>query len=167
MPLDDFVEVYPERSEKPEKEMYGLLLKFMMSQLIYDIEKQAAGHSLKPYKIELIHDRSSRDGDMLSAFDQAKDDVTFEGRDHFTTIAPMGWEDCIPLQAADLLAYETFKDSANRISTKPRPRRKSLESLLEPSTLFGGHSLAFTKESIEILRHLLEGNKAQIPPEND
>jgi hypothetical protein len=161
MPLDDFIAVYPERSKSPEKEMYGLLLKFMMTQLIHDIEQQADGHSLKPYKIAFIHDRSNRDGDMLSAFNQMKDDITFEGRHHFTTIASMGWEDCIPLQAADLLAYETFKDASNRISAIPRPRRKSLESLFEQDTQFGGHSLSFNRKALEMLRKSQEENKAK------
>jgi hypothetical protein len=167
MPLDDFVAVYPERRENPDKEMYGLLLKFMMTQLIHDIEKQAAGHPLKPYKIALIHDRSSRDGDMLASFTQMKDDVTFEGRDHFTTIAPTGWEDCIPLQTADLLAYETFKDASNKISPQPRPRRKSLESLFEVDTQFGGHSLSFNRKSLEMLREVQEAKRSETQTDKD
>jgi hypothetical protein len=163
MPLDDFVAVYPERNENPEKEMYGFLLTFMMTQLIHDIEKQAGPH-LRPYRIALIHDRSSRDGDMLAAFNHMKEDVTFKGREHFTTIAPKGWEDCIPLQAADLLAYETFKDAANRISPKPRPRRKSLESLFEPNTQFGGHSLSFNRKSLEILREIQDRKRVVDDP---
>jgi hypothetical protein len=159
MPLEDFVAVYPERSDNPEKELYGLLLTFMMTQLIHDIDKQSNGRNLRPYKIAFIHDRSSRDGDMLSAFNHMKDDASFQGRDHFTTIAPMGWEDCIPLQAADLLAYETFKDAANRISPTPRPRRKSLDSLFEANTQFGGHSLSFSRKSLEMLRSIQEENK--------
>jgi hypothetical protein len=160
MPMDDFVAVYPERSENSEKEMYGLLLKFLMGQLIHDIKKQA-GQQLGPFRIALIHDHSSRDGDMLAAFNQMKEDVNFKGRECFTTIAPRGWEDCIPLQAADLLAYETFKDAANRISPKPRPQRKSLESLFEPNTQFGGHSLSFNKKALVMLREIQERKKAE------
>jgi hypothetical protein len=156
MPLDDFIAVYPEHREHPEKQMHGLLLKFMMTQLIHDIEKQV-GRNLKPYSIAFVHDRSERDGDMLAAFNQMKDDKSFEGRDHFTTIMAMGWEDCIPLQAADLVAYETFRDSGNLAASKPR--RKSMESLLEPNTLFGGHSLAFNRKAIEVLRATLEKQK--------
>jgi hypothetical protein len=158
MPLEDFVAVYPEYSEHPEKGMHGLLLKYMMTQLIHDIEKQAEGAPLKPYKIAFIHDRSDRDGDMLAAFNQMKDDETFKGRDHFATIASMGWEDCVPLQAADLLAYETFKDASNRIAPNPRPRRKSLESLFEANTLFGGHSLSFNRKAVEVMRQILESS---------
>ena len=156
MPMDDFVAVFPERSENPQKEVCGLLLNFMMTQLILDIEKQTEGHPLKPYKIALIHDRSDRGGDMLAAFNGKKNDITFAGRGHFTTIAPMGWEDCIPLQAADLLAYETFKDAANKMSGSPRPRRKSMDSLFEENTQFGGHSLAFTRKALEMLRQKRE-----------
>jgi hypothetical protein len=158
MPLDDFVAVYPERSENAEKEMYGLLLKFMMAQIIHDIGNQAGG-PLRPFRIALVHDRSSRDGDMVAAFNQMKEDAAFRGREHFTTIAARGWEDCIPLQAADLLAYETFKDAANRISPKPRPRRRSFESLFEPNTQFGGHSLSFNRKSVEMLREIQDRKK--------
>lgn len=156
VPVEDFVAVFPEHREHPERQLYGMVLKFVMTQLIHDIEKQSEGHPLKPYKIAFIHDRSSRDGDMLAAFNQLKEDVTFAGREHFTTIASMGWEDCIPLQAADLLAYETFKDAANLASSKPRPRRKSLDSMFEPNTLFGGHSLSFNRKALETLRKTME-----------
>jgi hypothetical protein len=159
MPLDDFVAVYPEYSQDPKRGMHGLLLKFMMGQFLHDIRAQV-GNNLKPFKIALIHDRSEYDGDMLTAFNQMKNDDTFEGRDHFTTIAPMGWEDCIPLQAADLVAYETFRDSGNLATAKPR--RKSMESLLEPNTLFGGHSLSFNRKAIEAMRTQLENNKGKI-----
>jgi len=103
-PRDDFVAIFPERSENPERQLYGILLKLMMWQLIHDIKSQSAGSRLKPYKIALVHDRSDYGGVMLAAFNQVKDDQSSEGREHFATIAPMGWEDCILLQAADLVA---------------------------------------------------------------
>jgi hypothetical protein len=156
MPLDDYIAVYPEHSANAEKQMYGLLLKSMMNHLIHDIETQA-GTDLEPFEISFVHDRTSRDGDLQKAFDQMKADVHFRGRDHFSTIEAQGWETCIPLQAADLLAYENFKDAANRFSAKPRARRKSLESLLEPDTDFGAHSVAFTRKSLEMMRAFQEG----------
>jgi hypothetical protein len=168
VPMEDFVAVCPEYRDHPEKQMYGILIKFIMTQLIHDIKTQSKGWRLKPYRIAFVHDRSSRDGDMLAAFDQMKEDVTFEGREHFTTIASMGWQDCIPLQAADLVAYETFKDSVNLASGKPRPRRKSLESMLEPNSLFGGHSLSFNRKSLEVLRETSEKDKLQgADPQSD
>jgi hypothetical protein len=53
VPLDDFVAVYPERKENVIQEMHGFLLKFMMSQLMHDIETQAGAilgtDGLTPY----------------------------------------------------------------------------------------------------------------------
>ena len=55
-------------------------------------------------RIALIHDRSAHDAVLLQAFRHMKNDGTLIHRKRFTTIAPMGWEDCILLQPADLLA---------------------------------------------------------------
>lgn len=152
--LDDFVAVYPERAENPSNEMYGLLLKFLMTQIIRDIEMHLDGHPAKPFTIALIHDRSSRDGDFVTAFNQMLDDETFAGREHFVSITPMGWENCIPLQVADLLAYENFKDSTGKMAG--RPRRKSFQSLLEPNTLIGGHGLMMGRPAIEKMKEATE-----------
>ena len=57
------------------------------------------------------------------------DDPTFANKSMFTTLAPMGWEDCIPLQPADLVAYEAFRDMKRRKLGKPMNR--SLATLVE------------------------------------
>jgi hypothetical protein len=44
----------------------------------------------------------------------------------------MNWENFTPLQPADFLAYENFKESLSIL--KPKDRRKSLKLLVEAET---------------------------------
>ena len=51
-------------------------------------------------------------------------------------IEPKSWSNCTLLQPTDLLAYENFKEAMRILD--PRPRRRSLELLIECNTLGGG-----------------------------
>jgi hypothetical protein len=80
--------------------------------------------------IMLIHERCSFDGVLLDAFNHY-----LRARPHakslFTSITPMGWEDCVPLQTADFWAYEAMKETNRfRPGQKARKRRASLEAAL-------------------------------------
>jgi len=108
-------------------------------------------------------DRGPFETALLAAFNQMKNDNTFRGRNYFTTIVPKGWEDCIPLQAADLVAYENFKDSERRLTGRAK-QRKPLQLLLANGS-FGGRSRYFSPEAICQLRTLVEeGRKGTTHP---
>ncbi|MGP8269603.1 MAG: hypothetical protein ACLQLH_06010 [Terracidiphilus sp.] len=140
--------------------LYGMLTKFLMSQTVWDIQEQAGKNAINKVRIALIHDRSDYDQHILKAFNNAKNDSTFEGREIFVSITSQGWEDCVPLQAADLLAYETFKDAENHVIG--RSRRKSLTSILEGST-FGGRSKSFDRDTLQLLRDVIEADASGLP----
>jgi len=96
--------------------------------------------------ISLIHDRSEYDSVLLDAFNiLAKDENSFAAAKRFCSIAPMSWEQCIPLQQADLLAYENYKESRRSVSL--RDRRKSLDWILERGQL-GGFLKGFNDEAL-------------------
>jgi hypothetical protein len=80
--------------------------------------------------------------------------VTDEGFEHaecFVSFASMGSEDCVPLQAADLTAYENFKESCRHVN--PRKRRKTLElELLLDLGSFGGRAQYMGREALQALR---------------
>lgn len=57
----------------------------------------------------LVVDRGPYAGVMGNQFNSLMRDARFAHRRYFTTLAPMGWEDCTPLQTADLMAYESMK----------------------------------------------------------
>jgi hypothetical protein len=148
-PVDEFKAVFPQHANNPYPQMYGFLVKFIMLQLIEEIEKDGRVPT-SHVCIALLHDRSSHDSDMHSAFNFVmNNDPTFTKQRYFSSITSIGWESCIPLQAADLIAYETFKDIDNKAAG--RNRRKSLTSILE-SDNFGGRSKIFNRANLEALR---------------
>jgi len=160
LPIADFKAIFPENANDLFPAMYRMLTNFLMNQTVHEIRTQAGSQAIDRVSIALIHDRSPYDHSYLAAFNFCKNDATFEGRHIFKSITPLGWEDCIPLQAADMLAYETFKDVENKASG--RNRRKSLTSILE-GTKFGGRSKFFTRRTLKFLRDTIEADAAGLP----
>ncbi len=153
IPIDDYKAVFPEDIANPMPNMYGLLLKFLLTETTHEILDGAKGHAQKPVSIALYHDRSDCDSDLRAAFDQMMNDATFIHKGYFSTITSLGWETCIPLQAADLIAYEVFKDAERKVTG--RSRRKSFTSILE-SDAFGGRSASFNRKALAKLREAME-----------
>jgi hypothetical protein len=97
--------------------------------LVYGIGKWLlAKHADPATRITLIHDRCDYDWVILQQFNNLLRDDSFSARDFFTTIAPMCWKDCVPLQPADLMAYENMKDAERR--PKNGKIRRTLELIL-------------------------------------
>jgi hypothetical protein len=129
----------------------------MMLEFVDQVEsaKKKVGE-VKPVKIVLFHDRCDCDANLLEAFNSIMNDEAFRGKHIFSTIAPMSWDDCIPLQLADLLAYENFKDTERHFTG--RKRRKTLELLLAGG--LGGRSKRMNEDNVRELRRLLEKRTA-------
>jgi hypothetical protein len=111
----------------------------------------------------LFHERSDYDAAYLEGFNVMMNDSTFRGKDLFSTIAPMGWEDCVPLQPADMLAYETFKDALRQFNHKDR--RASLDYLLQ-SDKFGGRSKQMSASNIKEWREIVDKAVEKEPSES-
>lgn len=86
-------------------------------------------------EIILIHDRCPYDGVLLSAFNHfLKKRPEFASL--FRSIAPMGWQNCVPLQPADFVAYEAMKEThRTRPGLRYRDRRLSLKAFLDIDTV--------------------------------
>lgn len=126
--LQELTEEWPESGSDPIAFAYSNLLKLLMIEIGENINRV-----LPDYKMTLFHERCAYDGVYLESFNELMSDPTFPYKHCFTTIAPMGWEDCIPLQPADLLAYENFKEGFRQLklpSEKPRDRRKIFEEII-------------------------------------
>lgn len=154
--LRELVHEIPETKADPKGFAYVLLLHFLLPE-IWDLLKNE-NHLQPSDRVALIHDRCEYDAALLDAFNQMKDDDGFEHRDRFTTIAPMGWEECIPLQPADLLAYENLREA--ELKSAGKKRRKTLELLLDLNT-FGGCAKGINAEILRKLwnEKLYEGTK--------
>lgn len=157
--LDDLVEVFPEWGGDKLEAGYYALTKFVMFTIGADFDKWGNGHAHmrgKPVKVTLIHDRTANgkyDPTILKSFNEQIADPDSECAKYFTTIAPMAWGDCIPLQPADLVAFEIFKDLQGQ--AKARERRRSFSALIDMET-FGIHTKSFTKEVLVLMREDLE-----------
>ena len=158
MPLQDFLKEFPECKDDPVKACYSELLKFMMLEMAAQMrEAEAKLKRIKQIKIVLFHDRTKYDAALSNAFNGMMSDASFHEKYLFSTISPLGWENSIPLQAADLIAYENFKDS--EASLVGRKRRTTLRLLLEMIESFGGRARRFTPETIHDLRNAVNAIK--------
>ncbi len=154
IPIESFVERFPEYASDPIGPCYGEMLKFVMLEMAIQVkDAKKVKRSTKAVLFGLIHERCNYDATLLHAFNHMLADPTFDGRGMFTTLAPMGWENCLSLQVADMIAYEAFKD-AERLATG-RKRRKSLEALLSTGQ-FGGRSKTMGPENIQEWRDILD-----------
>jgi hypothetical protein len=146
IPLNDFIKEFDIKGD-PIPVCYEELVKFVMLEMTAQIrEAKEQRGSVRPVLYVLFHERCNHDGLYLAAFNKMLGDETFTGKEHFSTIAPLGWEYCIPLQPADMIAYETFKEAERQLTG--RKRRKSLEFLMQ-SRKFGGRSKQFERKNLQ------------------
>ncbi len=153
LPVDDFVQELSIEGD-PLRYCYREMVKFVMLEIAAqhrDAQKKLG--ALKEVSFVLFHERCSYDAEYLLAFNKMVDDPTFAGRGLFTTIAPLGWENCIPLQPADMMAYEAFKEAERKFTG--RKRRKSLEILLDSKGI-GGRAKQFDVANLKEWRDVLE-----------
>lgn len=152
LPVTAFVKEF-DIKEDPIPACYQELVKFVMLEMTAQIhEGKKKFGSIRPVSFVLFHERCNHDGLYLTAFNAMMNDPTFSGKQFFSTIAPLGWEHCIPLQPADMVAYETFKEAERKVTG--RVRRKSLEFLME-SKRFGGRSKHFETQNLREWRDIV------------
>lgn len=147
--IDDLNEVFDDWPDDPLKTAYTVLTKFTVSMISHDCS------GLRSPKITLFHDYTADgryDTAILNAFMQIRNDPNFRFASYFTTIAPLSWEDCVPLQPADLVAFEVFKEA--EAQERARKSRKSLEALIKLET-FGIHVKNFKKEQMLGLKNFM------------
>lgn len=149
--LRELAEEITDSAKDPKRHAYALLLRYLMIEIGNNILARE-----KDQLVSIIHDRSQYDVVLLESFNAMVDDPTFRYRNRFTSINPMSWEQCIPLQPADLLAYENFKEASRE--SKRRHRRKSLQALLDLST-FGGTSKFIPRDGIREIKGMLESSR--------
>ncbi len=152
--LNDLCTVFPEWAKDRMEAAYYLLTGFLMVQIANDFKKLSQG---APVKITLFHDWTGGNGKynpvILRSFTQKMNDVTFEERGYFTTIAPLQWQDSVALQPADLVAFECFKEATARLEA--RKSRRAYKALIDMEA-FGIHSMSFNPRAIRALRARME-----------
>lgn len=162
--LKTLIKLIPETAQDPIGFSYALLLKVLMDE-IGDAFSEANRGDISRIKIALIHDRGNYNGVLQEAFQSQLADPTFKYATLFSTLAPMGWEDCLPLQLADFLASEDFKETLRHVSEREkdrgRDRRIPLKELLLSDT-FGGFGKCMGEDAIIELRKRMDNKVSRI-----
>lgn len=155
--LQALIRLIPETKNDPIGFADSLLLKSLMREIGDDFSEANNGN-LSGIRIVLIHDRGNYNGVLQDAFESLRTDPAFKYPSLFATLTPMGWEDCIPLQPADLLASENFKETLRHVSDnekdRKRDRRIPLKELLK-SDSFGGFAKCLGEDAVLELRKLM------------
>lgn len=150
--LREFAEVFPDirPGEETLESLYGLLMKFLLMEM-------GERYCQRPdTRMALIHDRCLFDGVLAKAFNQMMRDPGFAYRHSFTTLTSASWENCTPLQPADLVAYENMKETERRIVG--RKRRTSLELLLNLGS-FGGRGRRIERDGLVELKKIYDASR--------
>jgi len=154
MPLDILVEEIPETKANPIGFAYCVLLGEVMGQI--------GEKTLSLYKQDLIHlhhDHCDYDAALLEWFNLLKDDEKFAFRERFLSITPQRWDACVPLQPADLIAYENFKEGMRHIKDSKESKRGrmrlSLEAVINLNAI-SGRAVAYTRDGIRDLQKKLD-----------
>lgn len=148
--LPDLVAEFPEA----KKNSHGLAHIILLTHIVkYIGERVLSDPRYLDEKIAFVHDRTSHGPVLLEAFEHIKNDETFSQRDQLTTFSFMGWEEAIPLQLADFLAYENFK-IFERQSAGGR-QRKSMDLILGLDS-FGGRGAKLLRAGIREIKGKLD-----------
>jgi hypothetical protein len=102
-------------------------------------------------KFAVILDRNESEDEAVKVFYEIKDTQEWPYHHRLATCAPGSWEDFVPLQCADLIAYETFRlihDGA-----KGQMVRKALKLMFKENGFLG---YGFEPEGLRSLKADLE-----------
>lgn len=156
----ELLEVWGGDVEDPMSLAYDLMLVFIMNEIGISMEQE----NFKA-NVALFYERSDYGPVLLKTFNRLMDvDETFRFKHVFTTIAPMGWENCIPLQPADLIAFEAFGNARRLRAEQPKNMSKSLEALLSMDSV-GSRSKGVSREVIDQLKAMVDARVKRLRDE--
>ncbi len=113
-------------------------------------------------RVMLIHDHGSWDLEALQAYNAMVDDPEWEDAWRFVSISPLRWQDDAGLQAADMIAYESFKMiNSNVCAGGGAELRKAMKELLKMND--GVYAEHLNVEGLQILRNEAEKGSALAP----
>jgi hypothetical protein len=154
MPLPILIEEIPEVKTNPIGFAYCVLLGELM--------KQIGETTLSLYPndfITLHHEICCYDSSLLEWFQLMVKNEKFKFSEQFLSIAAERWQHCIPLQPADLIAYENFKEGMryhvpDSKEAKRGRMRLSLDALINLEGI-GARGRGYTREMIQELKQKL------------
>jgi hypothetical protein len=101
-PYDELPDVARQRLGSPYELCFKHCIALAAEQAIPRLEKDA--------RFSVVYERDTEIGTKpTQIFDLMREDQSWKYRSRLITSAPGSWEDFMPLQPADMVAYETFK----------------------------------------------------------
>jgi hypothetical protein len=154
IPLQMLVEEIPETKPNPIGFAYCVLLGELMQQI-----GETTMTLYKEDVISLHHDTCRYNGSLSDWFDLLLQDQKFAFRNRFTSITPERWQFCVPLQPADLVAYENFKEGMRYQVTDSKEAKRgrtrlSLDALINLDSV-SGRAKGYRQEHILELKEKL------------
>ena len=110
-------------------------------------------------KIAVIIDRNPEENEAVKLFYRIKDDSSVPYRHRLASCVPGSWEEYVPLQPADMIAYDTFKLLHDTHIREKKDWRKSLKAIYESRPLFGKY---FDRECFESVNKKIENRPEDI-----
>jgi hypothetical protein len=133
---DDLRTEIPDAKNKEEGYGYALILQYIMR----TIGSFMDGGQNSRERIALFNDRCDYDSVLVQTHKMMLERTDFLEKEHFLSIAALGWKDRVALQPADLIAYENMKETerhlADHVAKRPIVRR-SLQEILALDTFAG------------------------------
>lgn len=126
-----------------------------------EVSRTRPGGRLALSKTELIYDRSNYNGSIERGFEMACREPQCSAL--FSGISRSTWQEAVGLQAADLTAYEVFKEMDRKATGSPRPMRKSLQALGAMKE-WTGNAGYIGEEQLKQIRALVEQRRADARP---
>lgn len=142
--LADLLALFPQIDpERGEKAAYGVLA----WQLFPEIAREANHLDPQP-AVKVIYEHGDVAQHMPMAFDRMIASRPFGAI--FDSLVKDSWK-VLPLQVADLVAFETMKDRDNQKGESKRDRRLSLRALISNESHGGGRGLHLSREGLQQL----------------
>jgi hypothetical protein len=138
--VNDVARHIPGADSKPDAMAHVIILGYILKGIADNVLGEGSGATLG-----IVHDRGSYDAVFRNTFNAFIGDADFPSRKRFSSIDSMSSVTTIPLQVADLMAYENLKEVTRHEAG--RDRRKSL-SLILSEGLMGGFLKGINEETV-------------------
>lgn len=119
--LSAYAQLFP---HQPSNEPYVLCMQLVMDQIGNWIETERLSE-----RVTLVHDQGYDDSAARQAFEVLANDTSWKYHGLFESMTPQSSLGDLGLQAADRIAYETFKEISHQIFKDPSRTRPTLEAL--------------------------------------
>jgi hypothetical protein len=117
--------IFTANAKDPIAAAYNLTLRHLMM-MVYRVVRKDVGH-----RVAIIYDHTSGyNGVVQDAFDGVLAELGPRYQNLFVTIAPMRWQDCVQLQPADMIAFDTRKLLDSTLHSSSAKMRRSLQNLV-------------------------------------